>query len=149
MDLRQERMIPFTLLQIDHIVLRITDLKRSLAFYVDVLGCTIEKRQDAIGLVQLRAGNSLIDLVPIEGRLGRAGGAAPGTQGRNVDHFALEIAPFDEAAIRAHLTAHHVSIGEFSHRYGAKGDGPSIYISDPDGNTIELKGPPVKSHGDD
>ena len=135
-------MIPFTLLALDHVVLRIADSKRSLAFYVDALGCTIEKRQDEIGLVQLRAGQSLIDLAPIDGPLGRSGGAAPGEGGRNVDHFCLEIAPFDEAAIRAHLAAHRVSIGEYGRRYGAKGAGPSLYISDPDGNIVELKGPP-------
>ena len=135
-------MIPFQLLQIDHIVLRISDLPRSLRFYVEALGCTVEKRQDALGLVQLRAGHSLIDLVPIDGQIGRAGGAAPGKEGRNVEHFALEIAPFDEAALRAHLGAHRVAIGKSGKRYGAKGDGPSLYISDPDGNVVELKGPP-------
>ena len=135
-------MAPFTLLGIDHVVLRISDLAKSLAFYVDALGCEVEKRQEDIGLIQLRAGASLIDLVPIDGKLGRAGGAAPGAEARNVDHFCLEIAPFEEAAIRAHLAAHGVTIGEYGRRYGAKGDGPSLYITDPDGNVVELKGPP-------
>jgi glyoxylase I family protein len=134
-------MPPFKLIAIDHVVLRITDIARSLAFYVDGLGCTIEKVQDDIGLTQLRAGSSLIDLVPLTGKLGRAGGAAPGTEGRNVDHFALDIEPFHEAAIRAHLQAHGIAIGESGRRYGAKGYGPSIYVSDPDGNVVELKGP--------
>lgn len=138
-------MVPFELRQIDHVVLRIADLDRSLAFYVGALGCTVEKRQEAIGLVQLRAGHSLIDLVPLDGALGRIGGAAPGKEGRNVDHFALQIVPFDEAAIRAHLTEHGVAVGESGRRYGAEGDGPSIYIADPDGNTVELKGPPDKA----
>src|ERR1700680_2052274 len=122
-------MIPFKLLAIDHLVLRIGDLARSLAFYVDGLGCTLEKRQDDIGLIQLRAGASLIDLVTLDGKLGRAGGAASGREGRNVDHFALDIAPFDEGAIRAHLSAHGIAIGEFGRRYGAKGEGPSLYIT--------------------
>jgi catechol 2,3-dioxygenase-like lactoylglutathione lyase family enzyme len=133
-------MPPFNLLAIDHVVLRITDLTRSLGFYVDGLGCT-EKVQDDIGLTQLRAGSSLIDLVPLTGKLGRAGGVAPGAEGRNVDHFALDIEPFDEAAIRAHLQEHGIAIGESGRRYGAKGYGPSIYVTDPDGNVVELKGP--------
>lgn len=133
-------MVPFALRQIDHVVLRIADLERSLGFYVGVLGCTVEKRQDAIGLVQLRAGASLIDLVPLEGPLGRAGGA--GREGRNLDHFALRIAPFDEGAIRAHLARHGIAVGEAGRRYGAEGDGPSLYVADPDGNVVELKGPP-------
>lgn len=134
-------MPPFKLIAIDHVVLRIEDIARSLAFYVDGLGCTVEKVQDDLGLTQLRAGASLIDLVPLTGKLGRAGGAAPGAEGRNVDHFALDIEPFDEAAIRAHLKAHGIAIGESGRRYGAKGYGPSIYVTDPDGNVVELKGP--------
>ena len=90
---------------IDHLVLRIVDLDKMLAFYCEVLGCTVERRQDAIGLVQLRAGRSMIDLVPVSGKLGAAGGAPPGVEGRNLDHFCLRVEPFDEAAIRAHLAA--------------------------------------------
>ena len=130
----------FRITHIDHIVLRAVDAERLLAFYRDVLGCTLERRQDELGLIQLRAGASLIDLVPVDGRLGRAGGAAPGREGRNLDHFCLHIEPFDEAAIRAHLRAHGVDAGEFATRFGADGDGPSVYLADPEGNTVELKG---------
>ena len=126
---------------IDHIVLRVTDLPRVMAFYTDVLGCTLERRQDDIGLVQLRAGRSLVDLVPVDGQLGRAGGAAPGRQGRNLDHVCFRVEPFDAAAIRRHLASHGVDAGEVASRYGAEGEGPSIYLSDPAGNTVELKGP--------
>lgn len=135
-------MTPFTLLGIDHVVLRIADLDKSLAFYVGVLGCTLDKLQDDIGLIQLRAGHSQIDLVPLSGKRGKAGGAGPGREGRNVDHFALEIAPFDEAALRAHLERHGIAVEKVAKRYGAKGYGPSIYIADPDGNKVELKGSP-------
>jgi len=127
---------------LDHVVLRITDMERACRFYADVLGCRVEKRQDGIGLVQLRAGLSLIDLVDIDGKLGRAGGAAPGAEGRNMDHFCVRVEPYDEQAILAHLKAHDVRIGDIGSRYGAEGEGPSIYIFDPDGNTVELKGPP-------
>ena len=128
--------------EIDHIVLRIVDLDAMLAFYRDVLGCTVERRQDEIGLVQLRAGRSLIDLITIDGKLGREGGAAPAREGRNVDHFCLRVEPFDAADLQAHLTNHGVDVGVVESRYGAEGEGPSMYLDDPEGNTIELKGPP-------
>ena len=128
--------------EIDHLVLRVIDLDRMLAFYRDVLGCTVERRQDAIGLVQLRAGRSLIDLVPVDGQLGRAGGAPPGKEGRNLDHFCFRVEPFDEVEIRRQLALNKVEAGEVATRYGAEGEGPSIYIADPEGNVVELKGPP-------
>ena len=134
--------VPFTLRQLDHVVLRVRDLEASLHFYRDILGCTLDKVQDGIGLWQVRAGASLIDLVPLSGALGRMGGAGPAKEGRNLDHFAIQIAPFDDDKIRAHLAAHNVTIADAGRRYGAEGDGPSIYIHDPDGNTVELKGPP-------
>jgi len=127
---------------IDHIVLRCRDAERLVRFYCDVLGCTVEKRQDKIGLIQLRAGASLIDIVGIEGELGRIGGAAPGREGRNLDHFALRIERLDPDALRAHLRRHGVDMGAVKPRYGAEGEGPSVYVEDPEGNVIELKGPP-------
>lgn len=132
--------------EIDHLVLRVRDLPRMLGFYVGVLGCTVERRLDDIGLVQLRAGRSLIDLVPVDGELGRAGGAAPGApgaHGRNLDHFCLRVEPFDAVALREHLLAHGIHVGEVRTRYGAEGNGPSVYLDDPEGNVIELKGPPA------
>jgi glyoxylase I family protein len=128
--------------EIDHLVLRVTDLDSMIGFYTRVLGCHVEKRQDRFGLVQLRAGACLLDLVTVDGPAGRRGGAAPGREGRNLDHFCFRIEPWDEAAIRAHLSAHRVDVGETGSRYGAEGEGPSIYIADPEGNTVELKGPP-------
>jgi len=127
---------------IDHIVLRVVDLQAMLRFYCDGLGCTIERRQDEIGLVQLRAGRSMVDLVPLDGKLGRAGGAAPGQDGHNVDHVCFRVDPFDERAIRAHLASLGIEAGPVESRYGAEGEGPSIYLSDPQGNVVELKGPP-------
>lgn len=135
-------MPPFTLKMLDHVVLRVRDRDASLRFYRDALGCMIEKVQEKIGLYQLRAGASLIDLVPLDEPLGKMGGAGPGAEGRNLDHFAIQVTPFDEKAIRAHLAAHGVEAGESATRYGAEGEGPSLYVRDPDGNTVELKGPP-------
>jgi catechol 2,3-dioxygenase-like lactoylglutathione lyase family enzyme len=128
--------------ELDHIVLRVVDLDRMIRFYTEVLGCTVERRQDEIGLVQLRAGSALVDLVPVDGKLGRTGGAPPGREGRNVDHFCFRVEPFDEAAVRAHLDRFDVANGPAEPRYGADGEGPSIYIADPEGNTVELKGAP-------
>jgi glyoxylase I family protein len=129
--------------EIDHLVLRVVDLDRMLRFYCGVLGCTIERRQDSIGLVQLRAGRSLVDLVPVSGQLGMSGGAPPGKEGRNLDHFCFRVEPFEEKAIRRHLAAHDIEAGPLASRNGAEGEGPSIYISDPEGNVVELKGPPA------
>jgi len=138
----------FAIVGIDHVVIRARDPARLIDFYCDVLGCTVERRQDAIGLVQLRAGHSLIDIVGVDGKLGRMGGAAPGSEGHNMDHLCLRVDPFDIEAIRAHLAARGAQIGESGTRYGAEGSGPSLYLSDPEGNTLELKGPPDSAAGD-
>jgi catechol 2,3-dioxygenase-like lactoylglutathione lyase family enzyme len=132
----------FRLVALDHLVLRVVDLDRMLRFYCDGLGCTVEKRQEDLGLIQLRAGSALIDLVPVDGELGRMGGAAPGKEGRNLDHFCFQVDPFDPAAIREQLGRYGYVAGEVKRRYGAQGYGPSIYLDDPEGNVVELKGPP-------
>jgi catechol 2,3-dioxygenase-like lactoylglutathione lyase family enzyme len=127
---------------IDHVVLRVVDVDAMLGFYCGVLGCTLDRRRDDLGLVQLRAGRAMIDLVVVDGKLGRMGGRAPGVEGRNLDHLCLRIEPFDEAALRAELRQAGIAAGETATRYGAEGDGPSIYVTDPEGNVVELKGPP-------
>lgn len=124
----------------DHVVLRVKDAPAALAFYESVLGCRLERHQADIGLWQLRAGAALIDLVTIDGVVGRRGGAAPAREGRNVDPIAIR--PFDGAALRAHLAAHGVAIeGGSDDNCGAEGESPALYIRDPDGNMIELMGP--------
>jgi glyoxylase I family protein len=128
---------PFALAGIDHIVLRVRELPRSLHFYHALLGCALEREQPELGLTQLRAGRSLIDLVTLDGPLGA--GEPPGP-GRNVDHFCLTLAPFDEARLAAWFGAHGVAVDEPAPRYGAEGEGRSFYVADPDGNRIELKG---------
>ena len=125
--------VSFRIRNLDHVVLRVRDMDRALAFYTGVLGCREERRLEEIGLVQLRAGAALIDLV-----LGE-----PEPEGANMDHFAVRITPFDEAGIRAWLAEHGIETEAALPRYGAEGTGPSIYIRDPDGNTVELKGPPT------
>jgi catechol 2,3-dioxygenase-like lactoylglutathione lyase family enzyme len=132
---------PIAIRQIDHVVLRVRDLERAVGFYVGVLGCREERRLEALGLVQLRAGASLIDLVPVDSALGKAGGAGPGPEGRNLDHIALRIERLD-AAVLEHLAARGIEVGERARRYGAEGMGWSVYLRDPDNNVIELRGDP-------
>ena len=127
---------------LDHVVLRVVDLERSLRFYCGALGCVEERRVEKLELVQLRAGAQLIDLVPVDSPLGRMGGEPPGETARNLDYFAVQLADFYAAAIRAPLEAHGVEPGEVAERYGAQGMGPSMYVRDPDGNVVELKGAP-------
>lgn len=128
--------------ELDHVVLRVSDVDRALTFYCDVLGCTEERRSDKLGLIQLRAGRSLIDLVDVNGEIGKKGGRVPGPDSHNMDHFCIRVDPFDESAIREHLAVHGIGASPTQTRYGAEGSGPSIYLQDPEGNTVELKGPP-------
>jgi catechol 2,3-dioxygenase-like lactoylglutathione lyase family enzyme len=132
----------FQLLQLDHIVLRCTSVPPMLAFYQQRLGCTLERSVPELGLYQLRAGNQLIDLISVDGELGQEGGSAPGTDGHNLAHFCLRIEPYDVAALTNFFTKHGIFVSDSALRYGADGFGPSLYIRDPMGNTIELKGPP-------
>ena len=125
----------------DHIVLRVRDKAAMLRFYTDVLGLTVDRDRPELGLTHIRTGPQMIDLVTLDGPLGRTGGAGPAAEGRNLDHFALQVRPFDEAAIRAHLAAHGVPSADEGERYGADGDGFSFFVRDPEGNTVELKGP--------
>lgn len=118
---------------LDHVVLRVADIDRAIAFYESVLGLHVERRLAEIGLVQLRAGSAMIDLVPR---------TEDEDDGRNMDHFAVRIAEMDVPKLTAHLARHGIDAGEVRRRYGAEGYGSSIYITDPDGNTVELKGPP-------
>ncbi len=135
-------MTPITPKGLDHLVLRTNKLQELIRFYEDVLGCKVERAVDTIGLYQLRAGASLIDIVDTDGEIGKRGGPPPGNAGLNLDHYCLRIEPWDEGAIRKHLEEHGVDAPDTSSRYGADGTGPSIYIRDPEGNTVELKGPP-------
>lgn len=131
---------------LDHIVLRTVNLPQMLAFYTDTLGCSVE-RETNIGLTQLRAGNALIDLVEVDSNLGKLGGAAPEKQGNNMDHFCLQIKAAPQQNIIDYLRS-QMSLSPalddelnkgFQKRYGATGLGASIYLQDPDGNTVELR----------
>ena len=130
----------FEIAGIDHIVLRTTKREAMLAFYCYVLGCVIERQTGPdIGLTQLRAGNALIDLVTVDSALGQKGGDAPTGTGNNLDHFCLQLKPITEAEIKKHLQGHGIEVVDFAQRYGAQGFGKSIYLKDPEGNTVEIR----------
>ena len=132
---------PFALEGLDHVVLLVRGMAEAERFYREVIGCTVEGRLPEYGMMQLRAGAALIDLVDIASPQG-AWGRPEAEGGRNMDHVCIATGPWDEAAMRGHLAGHGVEIIEEGIRSGARGDGLSFYVSDPSGNTIELKGPP-------
>jgi glyoxylase I family protein len=123
----------FNILNIDHVVVLSHNVKKSLQFYCDVLGMAEVRRVDTVGLIQLRAGVSMIDILP----------ARPNDNGRNIDHFALRIDPWEPEKIISHLKSAGYTPGPPALRVGAEGNGWSIYVQDPDGITVELKGPPI------
>jgi glyoxylase I family protein len=135
-------MASINVLGLDHVVLRVSDEQRAVGWYVAVLNASVERVLPSVGLTQLRVGASLIDLVDVKGPIGRAAGPPPEVGGRNLDHYCLQLAEFDEEKIAAHLKRHGVEPGKVESRYGARGHGPSMYVTDPDGNIVELKGPP-------
>jgi catechol 2,3-dioxygenase-like lactoylglutathione lyase family enzyme len=130
---------------IDHVVLRVRDMARMIDFYSRVLGCEVVHRQEKFGLVHLRAGTSLIDLVDVAGPIGTRAGAAPaGPAAHNMDHLCLRVREFDAASIRRELEAEGIEVGEIAERYGSTGRAPSVYLRDPEGNGLELR-PEVQS----
>jgi catechol 2,3-dioxygenase-like lactoylglutathione lyase family enzyme len=131
---------PINITHIDHLVIRANDLENMIAFYRDVLGCKLERGPGDGGLAQLRAGHSLIDLVDANGPLGQQGGDQPDHAAPNMDHVCFQLQPWDTDAIKEHLEQHGIEAGDVAPRYGATGVGPSMYLRDPEGNTVELKG---------
>ena len=121
-------------------VIRVNDLESMIAFYRDVLGCKLERGPGEGGLAQLRAGLSLIDLVDANGPLGQQGGDQPDHAAPNMDHVCFQLQPWDADAIKGHLEQYGIEAGKVAPRYGAAGVGPSMYLRDPEGNTVELKG---------
>ncbi len=125
---------------LDHIVIRCRDVERMTRFYCDVVGCALDKRVERLGLIHLRAGSQLIDLVSVDSEIGKMGGAAPAADGHNMDHVCLRIEPFDIDSLRRHFNQFGIDLGNVHDNYGAEGNGPSVYLNDPEHNTIELKG---------
>lgn len=132
---------PFDIQNIDHVVIRVRDIQSMLKFYLDVVGCAVEREIENLGLYQLRAGASLIDLVDANGELGQMGGKPPQPTGGNMDHLCVRVEPWNAVAIQNFLKSKGAKPGNVEQRNGAEGVGPSIYFNDPEGNTIEFKGP--------
>lgn len=129
------------LLGLDHVVLRCRDLKAMADFYCNVLGCTLDRWRDELGLVHLRAGNTFIDLADTEKARARRGVDEPAeVAAPNMDHLCLNVGNMDAAAISAYLAAQGVAAAAPVMRYGATGDRLSIYLNDPEGNSVELRG---------
>jgi glyoxylase I family protein len=125
--------------KLDHVVIRARDTAKMIVFYCDVLGCSLEKHSTAVaGLTHLRAGDSLIDIMPLADDV-----SVTEAVETNMDHLCIQVEPFTEDGIKAHLEQHGVEVGAFGRRYGADGDGTSVYIRDPEGNEVELKAPPI------
>ncbi|MCA0937462.1 VOC family protein [Vibrio alginolyticus] len=135
---------PIEIKALDHVVLRTSNLDAMLHFYRDILGCPVERELAELGLTQLRAGTALIDVVTVESELGQLGGEPPQQNGRNIDHFCLQLSPFEESELIEYLQSHDIQTEEFAERYGAQGFGRSLYINDPEGNVVELKPQVVK-----
>ena len=131
--------IPYRTKGLDHVVLRAKDIDKMLNFYSNVLGLPVRKHNTSAGLWHLQAGYSMIDLVDISKSAGQAGDPPP-SAGKNVDHIALKIDPFDIDTLRAYFASRDVDIKSFQIRFGADGEGPSVYLEDPEGNGVELKG---------
>jgi catechol 2,3-dioxygenase-like lactoylglutathione lyase family enzyme len=135
--------------EIDHVVLRVRDLDTVRDFYCTVLGCTeLRRTPREVGLLQLRAGRSIIDLVSVDGAIGRQGGEAPGATARNMDHFCLLVEDFDALRLREELAARGVKADVYPGRGGPGGADASLYVRDPEGNTVELRGADVPRRGE-
>jgi catechol 2,3-dioxygenase-like lactoylglutathione lyase family enzyme len=133
-------MAAFEITAIDHVVLRCGDVQAMIDFYRDTLGFTIAKHNEKLGLIHLRGGTAMVDLVSVSGELGRAGGAPAGHEGRNMDHLCLRIEPFDLPRLTEYFATKGITLQDPRPRFGAEGDGLSFYIADPEGNRVELKG---------
>ena len=132
---------PIQPIGVDHLVFLVADMARALAFYEDVLNCRPGFSYPDLGMEQVWFGNALIVLWDT-GHPGAAGAVPPVSGGRNVDHVCLACGPFDHQTLRAHLAASGVEIEREAMHGGARGMGASFYVRDPDGNKIEIKGPP-------
>jgi catechol 2,3-dioxygenase-like lactoylglutathione lyase family enzyme len=115
---------------LDHVVLNVADVERSLAFYCGELGLPGERvdewRRGEVFFPSVRVdAHTIIDLL-----------AAPRT-GENSDHLCLVVEPTDLDAVKD--SGRFEVVDGPATRFGARGDGTSLYVKDPDGNTVELR----------
>lgn len=123
--------------RIDHVVLRVADIDRSVSFYRELLGAEPELEEEfragRRSFMSLRIGEALIDLIPSED---------PGAVGpKGLAHICIEVEGGDPETVRRSLEDRGVLVESSVNleRLGAKGAGPSLYLTDPDGYRIELK----------
>lgn len=120
----------FTISCIDHIVLKTSQIEKMVHFYCNILNCQIERIQEKFGLTQLRAGDSIIDLIEVNSPLAE--------ENRNLEHFCLRISPFNFEELSEYFNKKGIEILRYGQRYGAQGYGWSFYLHDPENNEIEL-----------
>lgn len=136
-------MTPIKITELDHIVLNVSDIDRSLAFYTQVLGLKGERvgefKEGKVGFPSVRINeHTIIDLFPLKGT-DSAQKSGEKTKG-NLNHFCLVVEKEDFSGIIDYLKDHSVPIhqGPIS-RWGARGRATSVYFLDPDGNELEIR----------
>ena len=132
---------PIQPIGVDHVVFYVSDMDRALAFYEGVLNCRPGFSYPELGMEQVWFGAALIVLWDVN-HPGAAHAVPDVAGGRNVDHVCLSCGPLDADALRAHLAENGVAIDREALHGGARGMGASFYVFAPDGNKIEIKGPP-------
>ena len=106
---------------LDHIVLRTNQLQAMLHFYVDILGCVVEREQPKFRLTQLRVGSNLIDLIEVD--------SAPAMENPNLAHFCLQIEnENDFLGLENYFNSHDIKLDNYGKRYGAAGETSSFYL---------------------
>lgn len=121
---------------IDHVAINVRDMEAMTAFYSEILGCSVERRREAAGLVHLRAGNTLIDLIDSNGPLGRA---TPAGYRNRLNHLCLTASDFDAKLLRETFISKGVAVGAIKERYGSTGVSRTLYFRDPENNGLELR----------
>ncbi|MBU3824151.1 MAG: VOC family protein [Candidatus Oceanisphaera merdipullorum] len=129
----------FEVVGLDHLVLRVRQPIRMLDFYCRILGCKLDREVADLGFYQVRVGNQVLDLVDVQGPLGADGGT-PDQCKANMDHFCLLVSAFDAEALSAYFRKNGVIHEPATSRISAQGEGLSMYVYDPEGNKVELKG---------
>jgi glyoxylase I family protein len=129
--------------ELDHIVLNVSDIERSLKFYTDVLGLQAERLDEfkagKVGFPSVRInGDTIIDLFPthvVEKKF-EAGEKRQG----NLNHFCMVVEREDFSGIVDYLARHEIAVREGPiSRWGARGRATSVYFLDPDGNEVEIR----------
>jgi catechol 2,3-dioxygenase-like lactoylglutathione lyase family enzyme len=131
----------FTVTGMDHIVLKVRDMDRVLDFYLNVLGLKGERleefRQGRVPFPSVRINHdTIIDLFPVQA----SADDVPDARSSDLDHFCLVVDQTDMSQVVAYLQRHGVAIQQGPvTRWGAHGNGTSIYFSDPENRQIEIR----------